>query len=108
MSEQKLLPCPFCGETEHLYPAYRLDKDNKCIELPYAIDCIGCGVDLTPREGMSGIEAWNKRSLRYEALVGALKTIITRSNNGELGTSKVIDMRRIDEDALKLVGGESQ
>lgn len=31
----------------------------------------------------------------------ALEQIIERSGNGELGTSKVIDMRRIAEQALK-------
>ncbi len=34
-------------------------------------------------------------------LTKALEDIIHRSNNGDLGTSKVIDMRRIAEDALK-------
>lgn len=34
-------------------------------------------------------------------LTKALEDIIHRSNNGELGTSKVLDMRRIAEDALK-------
>lgn len=36
-----------------------------------------------------------------ERLRRALVHIINRSNNGEPGTSKVIDMRRIAEEALK-------
>lgn len=57
-----LLPCPHCGETEHLYPAYRLDKDRKCVEPPYAIDCLGCGADFTPRDGIDARAAWNRRA----------------------------------------------
>jgi Lar family restriction alleviation protein len=54
----KLLPCPHCGETEHLYRAYR----NMGDAAPYAIDCIGCGADFTPREGKDVIAAWNRRA----------------------------------------------
>src|SRR5688500_7798318 len=54
----KLLPCPHCGEAEHLYPAYR----NMGDAAPYAIDCIGCGADFTPREGKDVIAAWNRRA----------------------------------------------
>lgn len=65
-SQVALLPCPHCGEAEHIYPAYRVDKDGKC-HSPYAIDCIGCGYDFTPREGMDVFAAWNRRaSLTYE------------------------------------------
>lgn len=53
-----LLPCPFCGESEHLYPAYRWPGGG----IPYAIDCLGCGIDLVPREGANAIEAWNRRA----------------------------------------------
>ncbi|GKX34874.1 MAG: hypothetical protein MnENMB40S_24920 [Rhizobiaceae bacterium MnEN-MB40S] len=38
---------------------------------------------------------------RIEHLVAALKAIVDRSHNGELGTSKVIDMRKIAQAALK-------
>jgi Lar family restriction alleviation protein len=57
-----LLPCPFCGERDELYPAYRVDKDGKCMQPPYAIDCLGCGIDVTPRDGMNAKDAWNRRA----------------------------------------------
>lgn len=53
-----LAPCPFCGEQEGLYPAHRGLGGGK----PYAIDCLGCGIDFTPREGMDAVAAWNRRS----------------------------------------------
>ena len=34
----------------------------------------------------------------------ALRAIVARSNNDPLGTSKVNDMRRIAEDALRTIG----
>lgn len=40
-------------------------------------------------------------SLEIQRLYGALLRIIARSHNGELGSSKVLDMRRIAEDALE-------
>lgn len=58
MSGEKLLPCPFCGEAEELYPAHRWPGSG----LPYAIDCLGCGIDFTPREGTDVIAAWNRRA----------------------------------------------
>lgn len=57
MSE-KLKPCPFCGEAEHLYPSYR----NMGAGKPYAIDCLGCGMDFVPRDGMDVIAMWNRRT----------------------------------------------
>lgn len=53
-----LKPCPFCGEAEHLYPAYR----NMGAGKPYAIDCLGCGADYVPRDGMDVIAMWNRRA----------------------------------------------
>lgn len=53
-----LLPCPFCGEAEELYPAHRGMGGGK----PFAIDCLGCGIDFTPREGADVIAAWNRRA----------------------------------------------
>lgn len=56
----KLKPCPFCGEREHLYLGYRsLGMDG-----PYDVDCLGCGIEFTPRAGMDVIAAWNRRSKR--------------------------------------------
>lgn len=37
----------------------------------------------------------------YKDASDALNAVIERSKNGELGTSKVIDMRKICEEALK-------
>ena len=53
-----LLPCPHCGEAEHLYPSYRRMGAGE----PYAIDCLGCGADYVPREGMNVIAMWNRRA----------------------------------------------
>lgn len=53
-----LLPCPFCGEVDELYPGYRGWGEGK----PYQIDCVGCGIEFTPREGMDVIAAWNRRT----------------------------------------------
>jgi hypothetical protein len=61
--QTELLPCPHCGEVEHLYPSYRL-KDRASFKLedkPYAVDCVGCGYDFVPREGLDVIAAWNRR-----------------------------------------------
>lgn len=38
---------------------------------------------------------------KINVAVNALKAIIERSHNGRLGTSKVIDMRKIAERAIK-------
>lgn len=38
---------------------------------------------------------------KFTAAETALRRIIARSHNGELGSSKVLDMRRIAEDALE-------
>lgn len=57
MRPSDLKPCPHCGETEHLYPAYHGHGGGK----PYAIDCVTCGYDFSPREGMDVVEMWNRR-----------------------------------------------
>lgn len=55
-------------------------------------------------------DTWSCPDAEFEALVSetvvqrleeALEAIIERSHNGELGSSKVIDMRKIAEKALK-------
>ena len=43
----------------------------------------------------------SKKKHRVDVLTAALERIIDRSYNGELGTSKVIDMRKIAVAALK-------
>lgn len=57
MSE-KPKPCPFCGDDESVYPSYHWPGSGK----PYAIDCIRCGFDFTPRQGMDVIKMWNRRA----------------------------------------------
>lgn len=57
-TETALQPCPFCGEKEELYPAYRQPGGGK----PYAIDCLGCGIEFVPREGADVVAAWNRRA----------------------------------------------
>jgi Lar family restriction alleviation protein len=57
MSGEPLLPCPFCGEAEELYPAHHGMGEGE----PYAIDCLGCGIDFVPREGTDVRAAWNRR-----------------------------------------------
>jgi len=75
MSE--LLPCPHCGEAEELYPAHRGFGGGK----PYAIDCLGCGADFTPREGTDVIAAWNRRApTKAEARIGELEKVIAGLN----------------------------
>ena len=56
--DKALAPCPFCGTVEGLYPSYHFPGSGA----PYAIDCVGCGMDFTPREGMDVFEAWNRRA----------------------------------------------
>lgn len=56
--DKALAPCPFCGTVEGLYPSYHFPGSGA----PYAIDCVGCGMDFTPREGMEVFEAWNRRA----------------------------------------------
>ena len=43
----------------------------------------------------------------YEGLLAGLRSIIDRSDNGELGTSKVQDIRRIAKALLDKHGGEA-
>lgn len=61
-----LKPCPFCGEVEHLYPAYRWPGTGS----PYAVDCLRCGYDFTPRDGMDVVAMWNKRHTPDASLQG--------------------------------------
>lgn len=58
----KLLPCPFCGHDDQLYPAHHFPGTGPA----YAIDCLRCGIDFTPREGMDVAAAWNRRASHLE------------------------------------------
>jgi len=65
MSQSKdppLLPCPFCGFDDQLYPTYDWPGTGPCL----GIDCLRCGIDFTPRKGMDVYEAWNKRPPQAE------------------------------------------
>jgi Lar family restriction alleviation protein len=53
-----LAPCPFCGQSVELYPTHRWPGGGA----PYAIDCLGCGIEFKPRDGMDVVTAWNRRS----------------------------------------------
>lgn len=59
---QTLLPCPHCGSDEGVYPAHHWPGGGE----PYAIDCIRCGYDFTPREGMDVVALWNRRASDVE------------------------------------------
>lgn len=52
-------------------------------------------------ENIAIAENSSKKNQRLDVLTAALEQIIDRSYNGEPGTSKVIDMRKIAETALK-------
>lgn len=54
---EPLLPCPFCGEANHIYLGYRWPGGGE----PYQVDCVGCGIEFEPRKGMDVIAAWNRR-----------------------------------------------
>lgn len=60
VKDEALKPCPHCGEKEELYPCYRQTAFQIAAK-PYAIDCLGCGFEFVPREGMDVIEKWNTR-----------------------------------------------
>lgn len=56
-------PCPFCGEKNEIYPGYRrLPGSFRLADKPYQIDCVGCGIEFEPREGMDVVAAWNRRA----------------------------------------------
>lgn len=53
----KLLPCPFCGEHEHLY------RGNKGGEFPYYIECCQCLIkQLSYPTEQKSVDAWNTRT----------------------------------------------
>lgn len=52
-------------------------------------------------ENIGTAENSSNKNQRLDVLTAALEEIIDRSYNGELGTSKVIDMRKIAQAALK-------
>lgn len=91
-----LLPCPHCGEREHLYPGYHWPGTGA----PYCIDCLGCGADFTPREGMDVIAMWNRRtnpsSIRNAALdaaTEAAETCLIRYADGNDMQSQIENAR---------------
>ena len=61
---EPLLPCPFCGESEELYPSFEWPGNGPCV----GIDCLGCGIEFKPQKGKNVFEAWNMRPVRVEGL----------------------------------------
>lgn len=76
-----LLPCPFCGKEDGLYPAHHRMGGGK----PYAIDCVSCGFDFTPREGMDVVALWNKRSNPQQG-VSTVSVDISKIKVGDIVT----------------------
>lgn len=52
-----LKPCPFCGETEELYPGFKWPGTGRSID----IHCLGCGVMVEPSPPEDARIAWNRR-----------------------------------------------
>lgn len=77
----RLLPCPFCGDDEHLFPSHRHPGGGK----PYAIDCVRCGFDFTPREGMDVVALWNKRGAPIADEAGQFRTALERIAHPQYG-----------------------
>ncbi len=52
----ELAACKFCGETEQLYPGFNM------ADMSFSIDvhCLGCGVLVTPPQGVDAREFWNR------------------------------------------------
>lgn len=100
----ELLPCPHCGETEHLYPAYRLKLSGALITPPYAIDCLGCGHDFTPREGVDARDAWNRRAPLQRQLADELSDLATRFERALVHSGSDVEFaQKATEKARELV-----
>lgn len=85
----KLLPCPFCGTSDLLFPAHRGANTVH----PYAIDCVRCGFDFAPRDGLDVVAMWNRRSgepqpqRRYEPI--AEKQIREIMGSEDVSTARI-------------------
>lgn len=95
MTSIKPSPCPCCGSEDIYVGLYSGSPVVRCQECDISIG--GEESTLTEDEFLS---RWNRR-VQFTAAQTALHRIIARSHNGELGSSKVIDMPRIAEDALE-------
>lgn len=64
MSDAKLKPCPFCGETEFLICRGQIvgTKDNGC----RFVMCRGCGARTAYLLADNAVAAWNRRAPDYE------------------------------------------
>lgn len=97
-----LLPCPFCGG------AAKLTDHEDCDVGGRWVVCTPCGAARWGDQPDEAITAWNARTNTNTELVEALRRIIERSHNDEIGTAKVIDMREIADKALSLYAGDER
>lgn len=52
MTDEELLPCPFCGVR-----AYLIERET------YAtVECGGCGVEMDGLDGADAVKAWSTRA----------------------------------------------
>ena len=103
MQSEELKPCPFCGG-----PASIEQYGDRSQSTIY--NCDNCSCSLETGEEFNHGAQWNCRAEAAlsaaepqpapSVAVKALQAIVERSYNGELGTSKVIDMRNIALSAL--------
>lgn len=66
---------------------------------PYQIDCCGCGIDFTPRDGMDVIAAWNRRDLLDDAVRILRRTleVATRNEEGEYADEAIAFLSKLNE-----------
>jgi hypothetical protein len=88
MSDTKLLPCPFCGATEHDDDMSLVDGMSHDGSVIF-VACLGCGASGPPVEYVvdassvvtswpKAVAAWNRRPLR-DAVVEAARECVTDS-----------------------------
>lgn len=90
MSELK--PCPHCGEANELYRGMR-DMGRSG---PFSIDCLGCGADFVPREGMDVVAAWNRRD---ESAISQARAEGRREGMEE--AARYMEARAVESDELE-------
>lgn len=113
-----LLPCPFCGGdanpngTCHYGDGHEAWwPDGTQIRKSFFVNCTKCRISnkglLGHQTRQSAIAAWNTRELEstqadeIKQLRAVLQSVVDRSNNDPIGTSKVQDIRRICIGALE-------
>lgn len=106
-NETKHTPTPWNAEHNDHY--WTIVPESRSENDPYQI---GDVCSSYPGEMNQGLQQANARHIvkcvnMHDELVEALKNIIARSHNDPLGTSKVLDMRKIAEKALAKARGET-